>query len=186
MRFQSLTLSTIQGGAHSGAAAFFLQVGDGRKHLALSELVNEIAEMRTSMQLYVCGLVIHEPEDAQQDVELNQLALTVRDQGVTPIAYVTGKARPAYYDSCAWHRVQRDVGNPNDWMQFNAEEYELLCTANLPTNEPHFHKNNQNIDRMLTLSKRIKPQDVLTTISQFQGAWRVNYPAIKTLEVEVA
>lgn len=186
MRIGSLKFSTIQGGAYHGAAAFYLNMRDvGKaKDVTKSQVTNEIFSLVKSMQLLNAGFVVVAGEDQQQDLEVQQLVKTAVDHGLVPIVYCTGESRPLYYDSCVLKRVQRYGSRLNEgWMDFNVNEFEVIVEGNLPAFEPALSKNNSGADRILTVSKREKPQDVLQWLGEAQWSWRIVYPAIRDVEI---
>lgn len=186
MRIGGLKLSTIQGGAYHGATSFYLNMRDMAKpkDVPKSQVMGEVAQMVQSMRLLNTGFVVVAGEDQNQDAEVLQLVRTVAEYALVPIVYCTGESRPLFYDECKLKRVQRYSSRLDQgWMGFNTNEFEVIVEGSLPSYEPALSANNVGADRILTLSKREKPQDVLQWIAEAQYSWRVTYPAIRDVEV---
>ncbi len=188
MRIGSLKLSTIQGGAYHGATAFYLNMREMNKpkDVPKSQIMAEVVQMMQSMRLVNAGFVVVAGEDQNQDAEVLQLVRTVGEHNLGSIVYCTGESRPLFYDECKWKRVQRYSSRlDEEWMGFNTNEFEVVVEGALPAYEPALGKNNLGADRILTLSKKEKPQDVLQWIGEAQYPWRVTYPAIRDMEVVI-
>lgn len=186
MRIGSLKLSTIQGGAYHGTTSFYLNMRDLEKpkDVTKPELLHEVSSLRDSMRLVNAGFIVIAEPDQQQDLDVREVVRTVAEYGLIPIVYCTGENRPLYYDDCKWSRVQRYVSRLGEnWMEFNVNEFELIAYGTLPGHEPAMSRNNMGADRILTLSKREKPEEVLQWIGEAQYPWRIVYPAIRDVEV---